>query len=598
MRMAIELFNAHLDGHELTSEQSRLLSEWVKADPANARSLVLIAQIHESLDSRMCVPRMLEDLTRIEDPELRDEISESLEAFFHQVEETSPLLAGAPPTAKSKAWMAWGGLAAAALFFLALLLPPLWHQGEPIAGNPLNLPPAAGGQQRAEEALKGPDVARPAELVATVAYAIDTQWNSGGRKGTGTQLLQGEVLDLKQGIVTFTTTVGHAIVVEGPARLMLESPQELAIEHGKVVGRVGIHGGSLEVSTPTATIHDLGTEFGVEVTSDRLTNVAVYDGVIELKGKAGGDPVRVEAGVGRSVTNKGSVLEEIALPHDRQFVRLDEVDLRIASQQGDDQAKSLATYYKLVRSGTLLGFQGFHASSRGKERTIGLNGDPLRSTAPLILGADLHPSSPMASGGLRLDGDSHVFLHIDTRPSSPMALASKLNDSGQVGKDGTEMWIAWRAQLHGPISNVMQYGGLSLTLSDTDDNRDTYLGRVHNRNFLGVQFNHDADEERHKYPLDMAPKTPGEQPLDADQEIHRWVVHLKFTAKEDHIRVWLDVPSEEIPTRQPNFSRSRDQIAFDRIRLGKSETSSPWTFDEVMLAATLDDLIAADRLLQ
>lgn len=599
MRMATELFNAYLDGYELTRDQARTLSEWVKESPENARTIVLLAQIHESLDSRMCVPRMLEDLTRIGDPEVRDEISDSLDAFFHKVEQTSPLyVASPPPQKKPRMWLIGSGWAAAAALLLVIYWSSVGSLDRAVVDNRDNpVPPAERTDDHGEpvEPKRLANV-RPAELVATIDQLVAVEWG-GERKLRGDQLLQGETLHLEEGIVSLTTTVGHAVVIEGPAQVVVESPQQLTMEYGRVVGRVGVHGGSLEFSTPTATIRDLGTEFGVEVAGDRQTRVAVYDGAIELKGIQEPMAVEVAAGAGRRVTPEGSLLEETLLPHDREFVRLDEVDLRVAGRHGDDEAEALATYYALVRSGTLLAYQNFHAPSRGLERTIGLGSPPVRSAAPLVMGRDLRPESLLASGGLRLESVEYVFLPIDVRPTSPMARSSLLSDEGLVGRDGTEVWIAWLAQSDSDVGDLKQYAGLSLTVSDTDDSRDTFLGRIHNRNFLGVQFNFDADDDRTKHELDLQPRTTGVQGLDADKELHRWVVHLSFTEQEDHIRVWLDVPLDELEKRKPHYAGSRDQIEFDRLRIAVSETSEPWTFDEVMIAASAEDLAAAEKII-
>lgn len=583
MRLAIELFNAHLDGHQLTPEQSRTLSEWVKESPENARTLILLTQIHESLDSRMCVPRMLEDLTRIDDPEVRDEISDSLDAFFRKVEQTSPLHTVAPPPAKrSKLWLIGSGWAAAAAILLVAWLTSGGDRDREIAGP-------ADAERR--------NGVRPAVLVATVDQVVDATWAGDEPRGPGGELLQGETLHLERGIVSLTTTVGHTVVVEGPAKVTVESPQQLVMKSGKAVGRVGVHGGSLEFTTPTATIRDLGTEFGVEVFDDRQTSVAVYEGAVELTGKASGqgEGVRLEAGYERYVSVEGRVLEEVILQHDRHFVRPDEVELRLASKLGDREAESLATFYALLRSGTLLAYQDFHASSRGSERTIGLGEPKIRTSGPLVIGADLNPASRLASAGLRLSGEEFVYLPLDKDESSLLAHDGLLNSRGNVGKDGTEIWIAWREQVDGQMSEPREFGGVSLTVDERDDSFDTYFGRVHEQGTLGAQFNRPG--ERLKHHLDVDPESDGVQQGDADGEIRRWVVQVRFGAASDEIRVWLDVPPSDVKARRPNFELSRDNVEFDRIRFAKTPITPPWLFDEVMMAASLDDLIAADKII-
>jgi hypothetical protein len=118
---------------------------------------------------------------------------------------------------------------------------------------------------------------------------------------------------------------------------------------------------------------------------------------------------------------------------------------------------------------------------------------------------------------------------------------------------------------------------------------------VHEQGTVGVQINRAG--ERLKHHLDMAPQLPGVQKGDADGRAHRWIVHLKFAAGSDQIRVWLDVPPNEIEGRKPHFDMSRDKVEFDRVRFAKTAITDPWLFDEVMLAESLDDLMAADEII-
>lgn len=589
MRIAIELFNAHLDGHPLTREQSTILSDWIMDDPANARTIILLAQVHESLDSRMCLPRMLEDLTLIDDAELRDEISQSLEQLCQSIEESATIIPPEPkPPVFTPRLVGAGVLVLAATLLLAFFMRP--DGGEhPLA----QVPPHNGALVNPDAEENHDRVHRPAVLVATVEASLDAHWTRSSDQANGDAILQGETVSLEQGILLLETNVGHQVVLEGPVEAVFQSPQQLHIQRGKAVGRVGIHGGSLEFSTPTASVRDLGTEFGVDVEESLVTSVDVLEGSVEVVANwEAHTPIEVRAGYGVSVSDDGIFLESPQrLPHDRRFVRTDEVSLRMAGNEGDQNATALATYYALVRSNKLLAYQGFHAPSLARERTISFDAPIVAMTDPVTMGSDLLPESRLASGGLHVGKEATYFLPIDVSPESAFADAGLVNEQGVIGQAGKEVWIAWREQAVRDPGEKAGFAGLSLSIDQSSDQYDTFLGRVHDQRTLGVQFN--DDPRRDKYPLDIEPQLDGVQTLHADGEVHHWIARVVFGQGGDTLQVWLDVPANEVSNRKPNFEHTGETIRFDRLRLGASYEAVPWVFDEIMMAASLNDLADA-----
>ena len=71
----------------------------------------------------------------------------------------------------------------------------------------------------------------------------------------------------------------RAFVVEAPARFTLDSSTVLSLASGKLSATV--HGGGFVVKTPTATVTDLGTEFGVSVQAGS-TRVEVFKGRVQI----------------------------------------------------------------------------------------------------------------------------------------------------------------------------------------------------------------------------------------------------------------------------------------------------------------------------
>ncbi len=77
------------------------------------------------------------------------------------------------------------------------------------------------------------------------------------------------------------TLVGGAhILLEGPATINLIGPQHVAVARGNLTALVPPEDLGFRVSTPTARIIDLGTEFRVSVSDDGQTDVELLQGEV------------------------------------------------------------------------------------------------------------------------------------------------------------------------------------------------------------------------------------------------------------------------------------------------------------------------------
>ena len=181
-------------------------------------------------------------------------------------------------------------------------------------------------------------------------------------------LAPGDQLYLKRGVAEIEFAKGTRIVLEGPARLTIDGNNFCALDLGKLVARVETEEAKgFIVRTPTASITDLGTEFGVEVERSGQAQAHVFRGLIEIAhvaGPAGGvssqPPQRVGAGQTAIIGNaqgairvvsqeKGKIpFTRILPPEQVQRLRLTPVaDSRIrsaASDSRDGQEDMLSVY--------------------------------------------------------------------------------------------------------------------------------------------------------------------------------------------------------------------------------------------------------------
>ena len=126
--------------------------------------------------------------------------------------------------------------------------------------------------------LAGAAVSQVPTYVATLTKAADCRWQGEITCRPGMRLLPGE-LNLAAGRAELMFDGGAVLVMEGPARLNIESVTSAAIVAGKVLFRGDDSSDAFALHTPWSTLVDHGTEYAVVVAADR-EEIHVFDGEV------------------------------------------------------------------------------------------------------------------------------------------------------------------------------------------------------------------------------------------------------------------------------------------------------------------------------
>ena len=182
------------------------------------------------------------------------------------------------------------------------------------------------------EGLQDPWAAAPPQqsrdrIVAHITAMHETRWRD-ARRTPDPQLgiPRGTTLDLVAGFVEVTFTSGATVLMNGPALLTVQDSTAVHVHRGAVSARFeqpdrtpkatsnALSGDDVDplfvVHTPSASVIDLGTEFGVRVADDGTSDVLVYEGLVEIEPHRSDDTtdaVRLAEGDARRVNNDGSV---------------------------------------------------------------------------------------------------------------------------------------------------------------------------------------------------------------------------------------------------------------------------------------------------
>jgi hypothetical protein len=133
-------------------------------------------------------------------------------------------------------------------------------------------------------------------------------------------LFPGQRITIDRGLVELAFDSGARAILDGPIACEITSASVVRLDRGRLTATVSKQSGAvagprLIVETPTATVTDIGTSFGVAVDEAGLTDVTVFDGLVDLlprlSGEAGGSgasaAVRLATGEAAALTSPGKV---------------------------------------------------------------------------------------------------------------------------------------------------------------------------------------------------------------------------------------------------------------------------------------------------
>lgn len=586
MRKPIELLNAHFDGEELTEQEAHELRRWIVADSSAAQTVVELGVIHSQTDYWLSVPRFLDELGDTDDLSVKQSIESAIETIQIESHRSQRKPREARPAAR---WVGTVAMIAASL----LVAVTWWNRGEDEAAETM--------VAVVEPTL--PATPPPAPVLATVSESFGARLADGSWLRRGQQFRAGDRLDLTQGILALTTSVGNEVVVESPSTFVVRGPLDIELTSGRLAARVEREGRGLAIATPTARVVDLGTEFGVGVGPDLETEVAVYEGVVELYGLANSPDgsaarsKRITAGRSGYVDASGGLVWSVqTLATNRGFIRPDEIASLRNARDGSPEGWQQVSFYSLQRVPGLVAFQSFDAPSGGAGYSVSFDESSIRSEGGYQFAGDLSDRHLYTSGSLEVGPDQAVFLDLDTSSDSRLARAGLLTDRGQVGRSGSELWLSWKTRVVDP-DIAGDHAGLSLMFGDQRLLQEpVFVGQANSHGDMKIRSN--IGSRWMEIDLDSDPTSYTVETMSLGGETHQWYAQLIFSERGDKVAVWCDVPVEDLRDLRPQAEFVNANVMFDRIRLGVSRESSPWRFDDITLATSLTSLAKSQAVLE
>jgi hypothetical protein len=247
---ATQLISDYLDD-ELTRDEAQKLADVLDADPDAINRLVMGSFVHSQLLDWMSQSRIMGPAA-FASRGFRDDLSKSV----------------AEPVSKHSRW--WSLRSAAAALAIAASLA--------VVAYLVALRPA---------------------VVAQLTSANDTRWGAAQAEiPVGSLLKDRQELTLEKGTALITFVSGTQLLLEAPASIRLDGPNEFRLLGGRIAAKVPTQARGFSVNSSLAKFVDLGTQFMLRLDADKSFQLHVFEGLVELQldprfGEEAHQPLRV-----------------------------------------------------------------------------------------------------------------------------------------------------------------------------------------------------------------------------------------------------------------------------------------------------------------
>jgi len=283
--------------------------------------------------------------------------------------------------------------------------------------------------------------------------ALEVISSSSSQFKTGEHLTRRRI-DIGPESLRFRLVSGAVVDVEGPASIDLLDPMQLRVSSGNVTTDVGEDAKGFVVLTSTARVVDLGTRFGVSITQSGETEVAVFEGEVEIHppGSIGrkiaslteGEAIQVNAG------QTTSRLSSIALRGDSRALLGSDAALGLVVTRVTDNNIEAGDhrFYGILPGGMKEGARPYVAAYKPRWQPL-----PGQEFPHELAGADLIATFAAdrrdSNHQITLDVAKACMIHViaDERTPPPAWLLRDFKDSGlhlRSGPWGADSAIASR----------------------------------------------------------------------------------------------------------------------------------------------------------
>ena len=296
-------------------------------------------------------------------------------------------------------------------------------------------------------------VAQP-EIVGRITGMIDCHWEDPPKAPRlNAHTLLGQTYALTAGLMEITYDTGSKVVLQGPVTYEVESNNGGFLSIGKLTGKVTCETArGLTIRTPTTTVTDLGTEFGVEVSDTKAVFVHVFNGSIKLQTRSGrktSKTVRMTEPESARIGPDGDVaMTKDAALASTHFVRSEHLQT-INDQRSQERFGRWKTYSdRIRRDPAVVAYYDFQRHDDAPNALTAVSNTLASLPHGAIRGAVWTAGRMPGKQALRFDGDrARVVVDLPQRMTQMTLVASVaiefITDDAEIDSSGLLMADGW-----------------------------------------------------------------------------------------------------------------------------------------------------------
>jgi hypothetical protein len=407
------------------------------------------------------------------------------------------------------------------------------------------------------------------QVVARITGTQNSVWQNeaANRVGYGSELSAGQELVLEAGIAEITFQDGATVVLESPARFVVNAPHEVELQEGRLAAVVPAESRGFRVHTRSLDVFEVGTEFGLMAQPSGASEVHVFNGLVKAD----------------VLDEQGRALRRIEL-NSSEAARVNAISTTVAEFPAD-----IASFVRSLEPTTgprdgLLAYEGFdypEGPLDAQNGGFGWAGAWFSIAADSVAGPDSNRVStgsltakgivPVGNRAVQTAQQNRIRRTLATSVGSifdAAGLVESQDDVRLIGRDGKHIYVSFVQRVSAVGDN---FYGFELHRSDGNANRVLSIGHGAEQTTYGVTSNFNV------YGVKNFPSL-GEE----NTEENFFVIKITFGVENrDVVEVYRNPESLRDEQACSVDAVLRGNFAFDRVSLASFHGSKIHEADEI-----------------
>ena len=413
----------------------------------------------------------------------------------------------------------------------------------------------------------------PRVVVARITGTQNCLWRSSSLPmgsqpiGFGAEVLEGQKLELQEGLAEITFENGATVLLESPATFIAKTPHEMALQVGRLAAVVPAESRGFRIRTQALDVYEVGTEFGLLAKQSGAAEVHAFNGLVKAN----------------VLDSTGRTLRQLVL-NTREAASVNSVSTSVLEFPANEAAFARSIMPSLGPKDGLLAYEGFEYPEGPLSAQNGGFGwagpwfdiaadDEAGPTSNSVSTGSLTTKglTPLGNHASQSGHQNRIRRTLATSVGAIFDVAGLVENQDGVrllGRDGNHVYLSFLQK----VTKVEDdFYGLELHRGDGNANRVLAIGNGAEGTSYGATSNYN------NYGPENFPKL-GEENTDANL----FVLKISFGVdNQDRLEIYRNPESIQDESACMVDAVLKGNFAFDRISMGNFHGVKIHEVDEV-----------------